>query len=376
MTLRNALLAASILAAPLATSVAARAQPVDGLYISGAGGANVLGNQGLRDSTFPARAAGRPDAFLGGRSSKIRTEVGPVFSASIGYGLGNGLRAEIQGDFRQNKLSHVGFYAAGGEEQQYGGFVNVLYDFDLSFLGALGLSPYVGVGAGYEQAKMNNARFSGGGASPFYARSTGTGGDFAVQGIAGLAYNIDYVPGLAVTAEYRYMTTPSVVDFSGQYFAPKFEHGIRIRTDGLSNNAGLVGLRYAFNTAPPPPPPAPAPVATPPVAPARTYLVFFDWDRADLTQRARQIIAEAAQASTHVQTTRIEVNGYTDLSGTAAYNQGLSVRRARSVEAELVHDGVPRQEIAIHGYGESNPLVPTAKGVREPQNRRVEIILH
>jgi len=52
------------------------------------------------------------------------------------------------------------------------------------------------------------------------------------------------------------------------------------------------------------------------------------------------------------------------------------VRRARSVEAELVHDGVPRGEIAIHGYGESNPLVPTAKGVREPQNRRVEIILH
>jgi outer membrane protein OmpA-like peptidoglycan-associated protein len=108
---------------------------------------------------------------------------------------------------------------------------------------------------------------------------------------------------------------------------------------------------------------------------ARTYLVFFDWDRADLSARARQIVAEAAQASTHVQTTRIEVNGYTDLSGTEAYNQRLSVRRARSVEAELVRDGVAAGEISIHGYGESNPLVPTAKGVREPQNRRVEVIL-
>jgi outer membrane protein OmpA-like peptidoglycan-associated protein len=77
-----------------------------------------------------------------------------------------------------------------------------------------------------------------------------------------------------------------------------------------------------------------------------------------------------------VQTTRIEVNGYTDLSGTASYNQGLSVRRAESVEAELVRDGVTRGEITIRGYGESHPLVPTAKGVREPQNRRVEIILH
>jgi outer membrane protein OmpA-like peptidoglycan-associated protein len=104
--------------------------------------------------------------------------------------------------------------------------------------------------------------------------------------------------------------------------------------------------------------------------------VFFDWDRADLTTRARQIVAEAASASTHVPTTLINVNGYTDLSGTAAYNQRLSVRRAESVEAELIRDGVPKGEISIHGYGESNPLVPTAKGVREPQNRRVEIILH
>ena len=69
------------------------------------------------------------------------------------------------------------------------------------------------------------------------------------------------------------------------------------------------------------------------------------------------------------------MNGYTDLSGTAVYNQRLSVRRAQNVEGELVRDGVPRGEIGIHGYGESSPLVQTAAGVREPQNRRVEIVL-
>ncbi len=377
MTFRNALLAASIIAAPLAASVGAVAQPIDGLYVGGAGGASYLENQSLRDSTFPSGAAAGPGAFLGGRSSKLRTEVGPVGSASVGYGLGNGLRVELQGDFRSNKLSHVGFYSAGGEEQQYGGFVNVLYDFDLTPFGLTGISPYLGAGAGYERDKFNNARFAGGAASTaFYARSTGSDGNLAVQGIAGLAYNIPDIPGLAVTAEYRYMTIPGALDQAGQYFAPKFENGIKIRTDGTANDAGLIGIRFAFNTAAPPPPPAPMPMATPPVAPARTYLVFFDWDRADLTARARQIIHEAASASTRVQTTRIEVNGYTDLSGTAAYNQRLSVRRAESVEAELVRDGVSRQEIAIHGYGESNPLVPTAQGVREPQNRRVEIILH
>ena len=77
----------------------------------------------------------------------------------------------------------------------------------------------------------------------------------------------------------------------------------------------------------------------------------------------------------HVQTTRIQLDGYTDLSGTSVYNQKLSIRRARTVQTELVREGVPVNEISIHGYGESNPLVPTAQGVREPQNRRVEIIL-
>jgi iron complex outermembrane receptor protein len=137
-------------------------------------------------------------------------------------------------------------------------------------------------------------------------------------------------------------------------------------------------LNFTWGGATPPKPPAmPEPAAPQPVAviPVRTYLVFFDWDRADLTERAKQIVAQAAQASTHVQTTKIEVNGYTDLSGTVPYNQKLSVRRAKTVEAELVHDGVAESEIDIHGYGETHPLVPTAKGVREPQNRRVEIIL-
>jgi outer membrane protein OmpA-like peptidoglycan-associated protein len=68
------------------------------------------------------------------------------------------------------------------------------------------------------------------------------------------------------------------------------------------------------------------------------------------------------------------VNGYTDSSGSPAYNLKLSQRRADSVAKELVSDGVQRSEIDIHGYGETHPLVPTADGVREPQNRRVEII--
>ena len=135
---------------------------------------------------------------------------------------------------------------------------------------------------------------------------------------------------------------------------------------------GDFGLRLAFGH---PPPPSAAPAAVPAAAAARSYLVFFDWDKATLTDRARQIIREAADNSTHVQYTRIEVNGYTDTSGTPRYNQGLSVRRAQAVAGELVRDGVPAAAISIRGFGETNLLVPTGPGVREPQNRRVEIII-
>jgi outer membrane protein OmpA-like peptidoglycan-associated protein len=141
----------------------------------------------------------------------------------------------------------------------------------------------------------------------------------------------------------------------------------------------IFGVRYAFNTPAPAPvvtPAAPAPEAAPAPAPARSYLVFFDWDKASLTDRARSIIKEAADNSTHVQYTRIDVNGYTDTSGTPQYNQGLSVRRAQAVAGELVRDGVPQNAITAQGFGETHLLVPTGPGVREPQNRRVEIVIH
>ena len=367
MKLRTALMAATVLAAP----AAAIAQPVTGPYVSLGAGANIFQNEDIKNFNVPALGAASPTG--GGH---ISTDADVIGSGAIGYGLGNGIRIELNGDYFRNAQRSFGGTHATGFQEVYGGFVNVLYDFDLTPFGLTGLSPYVGVGAGYGQDKFQNGTVHTYGGDVFL-RNTSTDGDFAAQGIVGLAYNIAAVPGLALTAEYRFTTIPETESFHAQYFAPGVATRANFKTDALYDHAGLVGFRYAlFQPAPPPPPPPAAMAAAPPQAPeARTYLVFFDWDRADLSARARQIVAEAAANSTKVQTTQIEVNGYTDLSGTAAYNQRLSVRRAQSVEAELVRDGVNRSEISIHGYGESNPLVPTAKGVREPQNRRVEIIL-
>ena len=375
MKLRNALLVATMFAAP----AAALAQPVTGPYVSLGAGGNYIQDQNLTRLNIPSLGA---YSYGTGNNGHIRVDANVMGSAAIGYGLGNGFRIELQGDYSKNTVTAFSGLNGGGREEQYKGFVNVLYDFDLSPFG-LPISPYVGVGAGYDQVKFQNGRAAGyatdglGGVAPIFIRTTNTQGNFAAQGILGVAYNISAIPGLALTLEGRVSAIPEANDYHGQFFAPGVATRVNFRTDNTINYSGLAGIRYALFT------PAPAmaqkqdqqSVASPPMQPARTYLVFFDWDRADLTSRARQIVSEAAQASTHVQTTQIEVNGYTDLSGTAAYNQGLSVRRARSVEAELVRDGVNRSEISIHGFGESNPLVQTAKGVREPQNRRVEIIL-
>ncbi len=353
----------------LCAPIAALAQPVANLYERGPYVSLGAGLDYLQNQTLMGQSA----AILGGH---MGTNVGGVGSASAGYGFGNGIRIELQGDWSSEK-----FYQGGSNYlQQYHGFANVLYDIDGGMIGVPWLSPYLGVGGGYGGSHLTNFNVSGtdGAGNPTLLHSTGSNANFALQGIAGLSFNVG-IPGLALTAEYRFVTTPSDANYSAQYFDTDTDSRVNLHTSGAYNHVALLGMRYALFSAPPPPPPvAPAAAPPPPVPPeaARTYLVFFDWDRADLSTRARQIVAEAAAASTKVATTRIDVNGYTDLSGTAAYNQRLSVRRAESVEAELVRDGVPKSEISIRGYGESTPLVPTAPGVREPQNRRVEIILH
>ncbi|MFL1462261.1 OmpA family protein [Roseococcus sp. DSY-14] len=372
MSLKKALLAATVLSLP----VAAQAQPITGLYIGAGAGANYRVEN---DNNLPAGP--RQLAANAGlqQNGKVETNWGYVGVGSIGWGFGNGIRAEIEGNYRNNSVDTVTLsgrqaFSAGGTIHQYGVMANALYDFNQFNLA--GFVPYVGVGAGYVWTDFRNVR----GASAFPGR-TGSiriddrDGRFAYQGIAGVAYNLSSVaPGLAVTAEYRFLgTLENKLDGRGTLTGAGGGTG-PIRAEGESyNHSILLGLRYAFNAPRPAPVVAVAPAAAP--APARTYLVFFDWDRADLTDRARQIIAEAAQNAQRVGSTRIEVSGHADRTGTAQYNQRLSVRRAEAVAAELGRRGIARNQITVQGFGFDRPLVPTAQGVREPQNRRVEIVL-
>jgi OmpA-OmpF porin, OOP family len=104
------------------------------------------------------------------------------------------------------------------------------------------------------------------------------------------------------------------------------------------------------------------------------FLVFFDWDRDTITPDGMRIVQQAADAFRSGAPVQIQVTGYTDASGSAGYNQRLSERRANNVANALARFGVPRQAMVVSGRGKNDQRVPTADGVREPQNRRVEIV--
>ncbi|MFK4871823.1 OmpA family protein, partial [Novosphingobium sp. ZW T3_23] len=120
----------------------------------------------------------------------------------------------------------------------------------------------------------------------------------------------------------------------------------------------------------PPPPPPPPPVVECNKGP---YIVFFDWDKSDITPEAATILDSAVSAYGNCNSVPIMLAGYTDRSGSPKYNLGLSARRNDSVRAYLTSHGIPDGSISSQAFGEANPRVPTADGVRELQNRRVEI---
>jgi outer membrane protein OmpA-like peptidoglycan-associated protein len=102
-------------------------------------------------------------------------------------------------------------------------------------------------------------------------------------------------------------------------------------------------------------------------------MVFFDWDKSDITPQAAAILDNAAAAYATTGQAQVMLAGHADKSGSDQYNVGLSQRRADGVRAYLAGHGIPDGVMTTQAFGESRPLVETADGVREPQNRRVEI---
>ncbi|MDG6095074.1 OmpA family protein [Acetobacter sp. AN02] len=355
----------------------AHAQPVQGLYISGAGGASFNQDQRVRSSPM----------FPDGRD---RWKTGVTGLGAVGWGLGNGFRVEVEGNYRNLGYKRLVSNSlpdnrGDGRRQTYGVMANAMFDMDV---GSPYIFPYFGAGVGYGWTAMNTTITAPG--NMLSQHVGGTYGAFTYQGIFGLSFPIPKAVGLSFTTEYRFWTmlgpqghgSEAWGTIGGHNMPKEYSYATGNRNTITDfNHSLMVGLRYEFNPAPPPMPPEPPVTAVPTPAVDRSYIVFFDWDKTDLSSRARAIISEAARASTSAKTTHIEVQGYSDNSAAhpgargKKYNQDLSVRRAQVVKAELVRDGVPGPAIDVVGFGEEHPLVPTGPNAREPQNRRVEIVM-
>ncbi|NWH08894.1 MAG: OmpA family protein [Alphaproteobacteria bacterium] len=298
-------------------------------------------------------------------SASQTTELSPGWAGALAGGYNfDGARIELELGYRDNDADSLeqpsGTFLDNleGDVTQFSQMVNVLFDLPVTDK----LAVTIGGGLGGVDVDGDYTLTTVGTSVRMddYA--------FAYQAIAGASY--DVTEQLELFAEYRYFVANDVEAVG--YAAGGAALPGPDETD-LKSHTGLIGVRYYLT-----PPAAPAPVAEPAVVPpaepalAKTFIVFFDFNKSNLTAEAQTVVAEAAEvfkAGGNI----VLVVGHTDTVGSAGYNQKLSERRAANVKAEMVRLGVPADVITTEGRGFAEPLVPTGPGVKEPQNRRAVI---
>ena len=331
-----------------AMPVGAQAQSLQpgGVYLGVEGGLNWLLNNSFTSTlTFPGFGSGST-------TSNVAYNTGWAAGGVVGYDF-VGPRVEVEGVYRENTGTLTVNGLSGSTSatfSQISVMGNVYYD----FMAGQAFVPYVGVGVGV--AFLN--------ASALGASVPDT--EFAYQAMVGVGYNLDSQLRLNLEGRYYGTTTPNF-NQSGRLGSAAYT----LSNNPSNNNFTLMaGLQFKFGGAPAAPPSPPPATVTPP-----SFMVFFDWDRSNLSQQALNTIKQAAAAYKAKGNARVTATGHTDTSGSAAYNMALSLRRANAVKDALVREGVPAQAIVVVGKGQTDLLVKTADNVREPQNRRVEIVI-
>ncbi|MEE2691514.1 MAG: OmpA family protein [Pseudomonadota bacterium] len=377
MKLKAALLVAA------ATGVAApAAHAYEGLY--GAIGAGI--SYMVEDRDFETQA---PGLFAVDGDADFDNGIG-IYTA-LGYAYDNHWRTELEFSYRSNDIRHIagngssfsGFPEGtlSGDVSSYNFLANLIYDFDF---GSSFMTPYVGVGAGLARVKADFTGTNPVGANGFTTVGIDDGDlNFAYQGIAGVAFKL--AENLMLDVSYRYFATEDP-DFVGMAGGAASGFNTEYATHNL-----FAGLRWNFGAAAAPVKvqykdcwdgsSVPASAECPPqlvekqsaTAEPIDVIVYFDYDKSNLTPEAAELIREAASRALAGDIERVKVEGNADRSGSSAYNQALSQRRANVVRDALVANGVPAGIIDTTSFGEDNPAKPTADGVREPLNRRTEV---
>ncbi|MBN4016631.1 OmpA family protein [Rhodospirillaceae bacterium AH-315-P19] len=351
----------------LLMAVTLPANAEDAWYLRLQGGGNFAGDQdidGILGTTFA-------------RQSEFSS--GYVAGVALGHGFGP-IRLEGEFLYRENDVDGLvgGPGMVSGDRSIRSFTANVLYDFySLTLSPDRSLDLYVGAGLGIANVSFNGV--AEGGAALLDADDS----VFAYQAIFGVSHALS--DRLSINLDYRYLTTVN----------PEFvtAAATNVETE-VADHSVLFGLTWHFGAkaktktkrafAKAAEPAARASAARASAAPVaadkkavtkKTFLVFFDWDQAIIRQDAVEILTEAAAVARHGTLAIIQLTGHADRSGTRRYNQSLSERRAAAVQRFLIGKGVPADIIATFGKGEDDLLVATPDNVREPRNRRVEIVL-
>jgi outer membrane protein OmpA-like peptidoglycan-associated protein len=381
---RSALIGGAFL---LATATSGFAQDVaswlpNGLYLRGdVGGA--FGNKVTATDNNPS--ALNCDLCTGSLPATTGNSV--LFGGGVGYRFNPMFRADLTLDYIPSfKLR--GTAVSGGP-----GIVNSTASADLNSLvgmanGYLDLNglmpnmlgpfqPYIDGGLGFARNDLGTISGNLGGVTP-YTQSGATETNFAWGVGAGAGFAI--TPNLTLDLAYKYLNLGEVRTGNPIFVGAATFNRTGDKSDELTAHTVTVGLRFAFGAPAAPPPPTPAVAAPPAPPPAKIapsqqmFIVFFEFDKSSLTADGKKVV-DAAAAAFKAGKSGVAIAGYTDLAGTAPYNLALSKRRADIVKSALVKDGVPGAAIDETWHGKQNPRVPTADGVREPQNRRVEITM-
>lgn len=364
------------LAVALALATTALAGPVlakDGAFYVGIEGGGIIS----QDADFDLKDSA---GVVYNNPIRSNTKVGYDADALLGYDFG-AFRSEFEVGYKSNKLDSLQVNGTtpalviGGTSPATGNYNNVsgkqnILSFMVNGLVDFGgegrdFGGFVGGGVGVARVKFSKYAFAG---NADFLNDSDT--HVAWQLLAGirkpLSDNVD------LSLKYRYFNVNNVDTVLNSGVADR----TRVRSHSL-----LAGLIFNFGPPPPPPPapPPPAPIVAPlppcppPAVTPGPFLVFFDWDRSIITPEAAAILDRAADQYASTGQTSVAIGGYTDKSGKDDYNVKLSQRRADAVKAYLVGKGVAEGVTTTEAFGETRPLVDTADGVREPQNRRAEI---
>ncbi|WP_067490065.1 OmpA family protein [Erythrobacter sp. CCH5-A1] len=333
-------------------------------YIQGDGGVMIVQDQSL-------------DVNGVADNAKADYDTGYDFGGLVGYDFG-GFRLEAEASYRAADLTQVvagnqglalnpSAGAPGGFTRFTGtrdalGEVNAL-SFMLNGLVDFGdddsLQGFVGGGVGVARVDLDGRVNSNG---PGVWNDSDTG--FAWQLLAGVRAPLS--DSWDVGLKYRYFRAEDVnlVDALGRTLDTK-----------MTSHSLLGSITYNFGGEEPVVAPAAVTPPPPPKAPCNTgpYIVFFDFDKSDITSEAAGILNSAVTAYANCGTASVMLAGHTDRSGSTKYNEGLADRRNKAVTAYLTGRGIPAARITGQSFGETKPRVPTADGVREAQNRRVEV---